>query len=335
MLSAKKCLLFLLILAILIWVAVFALPDQNLHLIFCDVGQGDAILITHGFKQVLIDGGPDERVLQCLGENMPFWDREIELMVLTHPDADHLTGLISVLERYKIQAVLINNLSKDTALFYRFRDVLLEEKASLYHPRAGERIKISGLDFSVLWPDADAVTLRDPPTATQLRADRRVTSVESLLRGDPKFPRSGKDDPEKTIRDRKNSGSILSAVYPGDFNETSIVLRLEYGDFCAFLPGDIGIDTESSLDIHNRGYPCQVLKVPHHGSKFSTSEELLSHLQPDLAIISVGKNHFGHPTKEVLERLAKFKIKTLRTDQSGEIEIITDGQKWQIFPERK
>ena len=93
----KKILAFLAILTALIWAAVFSFPDNSLHLIFCDVGQGDAILVKKGFNQVLIDGGPDERVLGCLSENLPFWDRTLEMVVLTHPQADHLTGLVPIM----------------------------------------------------------------------------------------------------------------------------------------------------------------------------------------------------------------------------------------------
>ena len=68
-----------------------------LHVYFLDVGQGDAQLIEFEGKQVLIDGGPDGKVLSELGQVMPFNDRSIDLVILTHPDADHINGLIKVL----------------------------------------------------------------------------------------------------------------------------------------------------------------------------------------------------------------------------------------------
>jgi len=76
--------------------------------------------------------------------------------------------------------------------------------------------------------------------------------------------------------------------------------------------------------------PCQVLKVAHHGSKYSTSEEFLKEVRPELAIISVGKNSYGHPTPEVVERLNKQAINLLRTDQKGEIEVVSDGKSWGV-----
>jgi len=87
---------------LLLALAFFAwrtLPDGRLHVVFLDVGQGDAIFIqTPSGKQVLVDGGPSETVLLSqLGRQMPFWDRTLDMVVLTHPDSDHITGLIPVL----------------------------------------------------------------------------------------------------------------------------------------------------------------------------------------------------------------------------------------------
>ncbi|MBI4199979.1 MAG: DNA internalization-related competence protein ComEC/Rec2 [Chloroflexi bacterium] len=92
----------------LVWSANAALPDGNLHVSVLDVGQGDAILLRGpGGQQVLVDGGPDpRRLLQALGERMPFWDRTIDLLVLSHPHEDHLAGLVEVVRRYRVRAVL-------------------------------------------------------------------------------------------------------------------------------------------------------------------------------------------------------------------------------------
>lgn len=296
----KKFFAVLAILAALIWTAVFYFPDKNLHLIFCDVGQGDAILIKKGFNQVLIDGGPDERVLECLSDHLPFWDRTIEMVVLTHPQADHITGLISVLERYRVEYFVINNIVNDTERFWRFRDVLINEGVKIYNPKTGERVELAEMSFNVLWPKEELGS-----SLVWKTSDTSDGGPEELLRGE-----------------------ILGvASYHGDLNETSVVLRLSFGDFCALFIGDIGLTAETYLD---KVTPCQVLKVAHHGSKYSNSKEFLEQVQPDMAVISVGKNRFGHPTEEVLKRLASAGAKILRTDQDGEIEIVSDGRKWRI-----
>ena len=84
------------------------LPDGKIHVDFLDVGQGDAVFIKSSYgHNVLIDGGPKSDVLVELNRRIPFFMKEIDLMVLTHPHSDHLDGLIKVLERYKVENVLI------------------------------------------------------------------------------------------------------------------------------------------------------------------------------------------------------------------------------------
>lgn len=267
-------------------------PDQKLHLVFCNVGQGDAILVRKGFNQVLIDGGPNDRVMECLGEYMPFWDRELEAVVLTHPQSDHLTGLASVVERYTVKQYIINSIVNDTKLFWQWREEVIEAGTPIFNPKQGDEIKIGGLSLRVLWP------------RERFKNDlvwQREASTEKVLG---------------------------SASYSGDFNETSIVLQLSFGQFDALLVGDIGFDTEAQIEVGDE--VIEVLKISHHGSKHSSSEEFLEKISPDLAVISVGKNPWGHPTEEVLGRLGDLGIRLLRTDQDGEVKIISDGRKWGV-----
>jgi len=105
----KKWLIpLLLIITILVWGAVITMPDGNLHVSFLNVGQGDAILIqTPNHQNILIDGGPDPQKINLeLSKKLPFWDRTIDLMISTQPQADHITGLVEVLQRYKVKQVL-------------------------------------------------------------------------------------------------------------------------------------------------------------------------------------------------------------------------------------
>jgi len=285
----------LLLLAGLIWSAVWQLPDQKLHVIFCDVGQGDAILITHGQTQVLVDGGPGDQVLTCLADHLPYWDRQLEMIILTHPDADHLTGLIDVIKRYDVKQFVLNNVIKDTAAFWAFREVVLAEGAPIYSPEANEQIKLGLMKFQALWPSSDS----DPGS-------------------------------EQTYDPGSSKEQVLGvASEVKKINETSIVSLLSFGNFDVFLSGDIGFDTEKKLSLNSLPL-IEILKVPHHGSRYSSSEDFLAKVNPDLAVISVGRNSFGHPTDEVLERLAGAGAKVLRTDQDGEIEIVSDGRAWQV-----
>jgi len=98
----------LLIATILVWVTFLNMPDDNLHVSILDVGQGDAILIQMPNRQdILIDGGPTPQAIGLeLGKKLPFWDRTIDLVILTQPQADHMTGLVEVLHKYKILQVI-------------------------------------------------------------------------------------------------------------------------------------------------------------------------------------------------------------------------------------
>ena len=124
-----------------------------------------------------------------------------------------------------------------------------------------------------------------------------------------------------------NDGSIkLSCVNPvkndmcEDVNELSVVLRMDCGNFSALVTGDLGSETEKRLLKYLD--KVDFLKVGHHGSKYSTSDELLDVIRPEYAVISVGKkNFYGHPNRETIERLEAAGSKILRTDELGEIMI--------------
>lgn len=146
----KKILLFLLAtLAIFIWYAVFTIDTQGeIEVTFFDVGQGDAALIqTNDGKQILIDGGPGRAILSKLGEAMPYWDRTIELVILTHPHADHLDGLIEVLKNYGVKTVLDSDAHYQTADYAEWKHLLEEKQIPVIIAKAGQRIHLSSSAF--------------------------------------------------------------------------------------------------------------------------------------------------------------------------------------------
>lgn len=303
---------FLGLLAGLIWISIFQLPDNYLHLVFCDVGQGDAILVIKRFTQVLIDGGPNEKVLSCLANHLPFWDRQIEVIVLTHPEYDHLTGLIPVIQRYRILQIVSNSLGAESGIFKKFRAEVFQRKIPVHSPAKGEEIKTGEIKLRILFPEEKL------GQEIIWRVDENQLFQES--------------------QERINS-AVLGAFSPyrGNFNETSIVGLLEFDQFQAFFPGDIGIKEEEKIipQLKSMGGEIEVLKVAHHGSKSSTSREFLGVIRPKLAVISVGvNNRYGHPAKEVLEYLREVGAKVLRTDREGEIEVVSDGKKWYVASKR-
>ena len=130
----------LIFLNILAWLAVYDLnKPQLLEVNFFDVGQGDAIFIeTSSRHQILIDGGPSPVILEKLGKEMPFWDRTIDLIILTHPEHDHLAGLIEVLKRYKVENILWTGVLRDTAEYKEWQRLIRDERE-----KEGAQIKIA------------------------------------------------------------------------------------------------------------------------------------------------------------------------------------------------
>jgi len=145
--------LFLLILANLyLWQAVFNLGG-NLKVVFFDVGQGDSIFIeTSAGHQILIDGGSSNKILSKLAGEIPFWDRTLDLVILTHPEKDHLGGLLWVLDRYEVANVLWTGILRDTNAFKRWQEKLKEEKANKVIAKAGQEIKAGRARIFILYP---------------------------------------------------------------------------------------------------------------------------------------------------------------------------------------
>ncbi len=176
------------LMTVVTWVAVFQFPDGKLHVVFLDVGQGDAIFIeTPAGAQILIDGGPEgSTLLSELGGQMPFWDRTLDLIVLTHPDADHLTGLIPTLERYDVRAVMLRELPHETDLTEAWKKALADEGATLLRGEAATHIALSdGVTLDVLHPGPALVADSDADTNNNSIVLRLTYSdVAFLLPGD-------------------------------------------------------------------------------------------------------------------------------------------------------
>lgn len=259
------CLFFL---NILCFSLVLYLHNSYLEVSFFNVNQGDAIFIeTPNKNQILIDGGPGrERIIEKMNQEMPFWDKTIDLIVLTHTDKDHINGLIQVLKEYEVKNILWTQIGENE----EWEDLIKKENANILNLRKNAKILFSNVSFEVLYPDI----------------------------GD-NFPES---------------------------NDSSLVLKMDYGQSSFLFTGDI---TSKKEDII--GTDIDVLKVAHHGSLYSTSEEFLEATSPEIAVIQVGANSYGHPSEEVLTRLSNFGIKTLRTDINGDIKIVSDGKVLKII----
>ena len=264
----NKLITLLFSIAITVWLSVFV-TDSNLHIIACDVGQGDAILIQRKTSQILIDGGPSNKVLDCLGNYMPFWDRQIELVILTHPQEDHYGGLIDVFKTYKVLKFGQYNV-KSSSQGYQVLEKLVGGKGvegiTLHK---GMVIRLGMIYLDILYP----------PDGTQ---DRNA-------------------------------------------NNDAVVSLLRYGQFEAIFMADVENQASDGISENTKIQNIDYIKVNHHGSRNGLSKKLLDVLKPKVAVISVGKNSYGHPDPTIIEMLKIVNVKTLRTDELGNIELIANG----------
>jgi competence protein ComEC len=259
---------------LLIWGFFLSLPDGKLHLKVYDVGQGDSIFLetAAGYK-ILIDGGPDNKVLGYLGNDLPFYSQRIDLLILTHPEADHLTGLLEVIKRYQIKTLWISNVSNKTRLFEDWQRLLAEKRIPTTIVYQGDKMIFPDKTVvSVLWPRKDA--------------------------------------------------------YRSDLNSNSIVVEVSFDNFDALLTGDAD---QNSQPYTSDSRPVEVFKVPHHGSKTALNVTFVSLIKPAVSIISVGaKNLYGHPSENTINLLKSVGSKVYRTDKNGTIEVVSNGQHWQV-----
>jgi len=143
---------------ILVCLAVFTqAKNPFLEVNFYDVGQGDAIFIeAPNGNQILIDGGPDDTILEKLGEKLPFHDRCLDLVILTHPEADHINGLVEVLKNYRVEHILYTGVTRDTAAYRQWSSLIEEKNIPLTIAQAGQIIYLSPqIKLYILWPSQD------------------------------------------------------------------------------------------------------------------------------------------------------------------------------------
>ena len=145
----------LLLVAVFVWLAVWeARVSDKVKIDFFDVGQGSAIFVgAPNGNQILIDGGPSDAVLAKLGQALPLFDRKIELLILTHPDSDHLSGLVEVLKRYEVGQILATGIADNSAEYRAWNDLIKQKNIPVVFARAGDVVKIAdNLAIQILYP---------------------------------------------------------------------------------------------------------------------------------------------------------------------------------------
>ncbi len=282
--KVQRGLSLLLLGALVVFSSFPASTKGEVRVTFLDVGQGDAAVIETPRGQVIVvDGGgqpffPREpwerrRRERDIGEQIlvPYLKyrgiQEIDYVVMTHGDADHIEGLKALAKRFPIRYVIRNEHPPGTALEEEVLEQLWKNGAQIHTVSAGSSWT---LEPDVSWH------FLNPMEGTK--------------------------------------GVVQSS------NNSSVVFLLQAFDQTLLMTGDIEEEVEERLAAQWNAPPVNVLKVAHHGSRTSSSEKWLDRIQPQVAVISAGRNNrFGHPSPEVLKRLAERGIKIFRTDHQGAI----------------
>ena len=246
----------------------------SMSVTFIDVGQGDCswLHLPNG-DDVLVDGGKPEAGPTVVAYLEEHGVTDIELMVATHGDADHIGGLIDVLASMPVAEAWLDSQTCNTATCQEFYQSLADNDVVTVTVRMGENYS---------WGEITALVL--------------------------------------------NPSEPLYA----DKNENSVVLRISYGSVDFLLTGDAETGAENRMV--NSGHPleAEILKVAHHGSSSSSSPTFLSAVRPEVAVISVGPNPYGHPSEQTIARLQAVGATVYRTDQHGTIVVTTDGYTYSV-----
>ncbi|MFJ5767910.1 MBL fold metallo-hydrolase [Lysinibacillus sp. NPDC093210] len=252
-------------------IPVAAGHEMRVH--FFDVGQGDSILIeSPNGKTMLVDGGVKGAGQQVVSYINELGIDKLDIVVATHPDADHIGGLIPVLNSIPIEQFYDSGKVHTSQTF--------EEMLSL--------IDTNNIPYNV------------PKTGDSITFDNELEV--------------------KVLNANENAS---------DNNDASIVLKVTYGNISFLLTGDAGVALEKEMLLQN--VKATVLKAGHHGSNTSSSQSFIRAVQPEVTILSYGKdNKYGHPHAEVVERLQAIGSKIYATAEAGTVTVSTDGVSYNV-----
>ena len=267
-----------------------------------DIGQGDAVLIQTGAKNILIDTGDDKYYedgkkgkenTQLLTELQKLKIDHIDTLVMTHAHADHIGKADKVIAQYGVKELVYNGIPSTSKYFINALKAAKANGTQQVKVKAGDVLDFgNGVSFEIVSPSQSLI---DEDTAA-IKAKKKV-----------------------------------------DVNNESVVGRLTFGNFAMLFTGDAEGPVEKDMVAsYGKKLKCQVLKAGHHGSKTSSTAEFLKLVQPESVVMSLGvNNQYGHPHEALLNRLHKQGIKNIyRTDANGTITIVSDGSSYSITTEK-
>lgn len=197
---------------------IFHNENQTLEIVFLDVGQGDAILIQRGSNQILIDGGANEqKELAALGKYIPFWDRTIEVMIATHPDQDHIGGLLGVMKNYEVCEVINNSAHSDSLVYASYLKMIEDKKIERLRGSEGMNIKLGDMLLAILYPGENLTDNPKDTNADSLVAKLTYRDNSFIFTGD--FPTE--EDAKIFSLGEDLSAKVLKVAHHGSKYATS------------------------------------------------------------------------------------------------------------------
>ncbi|MGC8775987.1 MAG: ComEC/Rec2 family competence protein [Minisyncoccia bacterium] len=267
---------------IFLWLNIFWFNFNNSYVYFLDVGQGDSgLMALKNNVLILIDAGPNSKVIQSLDKIFPKKRNYIDLAVITHPQLDHFGGFLFLLDKYDFGAFIINGRQGDEKTKNDYQALIqkIESKnIPLITLSAGDKIIYQNNLIEILSPDKNWIS-------------------------------------------------------SAELNDTGLVLKIKTPEFNSLFTADIDSYLENYL-VSKYDLKSNILKIAHHGSKYSSNIDFISKVQPSLALIGVGKNNYGHPSLDLINHLKNIDIPVFRTDYNGNITIFKKDNKFIIKTEK-